>query len=133
MSELNKQIKAMDDESFNQIYESVFGLIRNRFQKDLTLFDTQATTLLDILSQILADSDELKELFINTRYQGVAWIPGPGGINLTKGIGSCTGDLLEQQSVLGPYFSLSYLPTTINLKGDTKFVKMSEKVENELR
>jgi len=123
----------MDDESFNQIYESVFGLIRNRFQKDLTLFDTQATTLLDILSQILADSDELKELFINTRYQGVAWIPGPGGINLTKGIGSCTGDLLEQQSVLGPYFSLSYLPTTINLKGDTKFVKMSEKVENELR
>lgn len=133
MSELNKQIKAMDDESFNQIYESVFGLIRNRFQKDFTLFDTHATTLLDILSQILADSDELKELFINTRYQGVAWIPGPGGINLTKGIGSCTGDLLEQQSVLGPYFSLSYLPTTINLKGDTKFVKMSEKVENELR
>ena len=33
-----------------------------------------------------------------------AWIPGPGGINLTKGIGSCTGDLLEHNSVLGPLF-----------------------------
>jgi hypothetical protein len=85
----------MDIDSFNQIYENIFATIRSRFQRDITLFDTQATGLLDILSLILGESDDLKELFVNTRLQGVAWIPGPGGINLTKGIGSCTGDLLE--------------------------------------
>ena len=34
----------------------------------------------------------------------VAWIPGPGGLNLAKGVGSCTGDMLEHASVMGPFF-----------------------------
>lgn len=37
----------------------------------------------------------MKEIFVGLRPQGISWIPGPGGINLEKGIGSCTGDLLE--------------------------------------
>lgn len=123
----------MDEDSFNQIYEGVFGHIRNRFIKELTIFDPQPTALLETLSQILADSEELKDLFITTRHQGIAWIPGPGGINLTKGIGSCTGDLLESQSMLGPFFSLGFLPQSLSLQADQKFIKTSEKVENELR
>ena len=59
------------------------------------MFDTHSTTFLDFLSSILNESDEMKDIFINLKYQGVVWIPGPGGINLTKGIGSCTGDMLE--------------------------------------
>lgn len=62
----------------------------------------------------------------------MAWIPGPGGINLEKGIGSCTGDLLESSSVLGPFFSVSYLSNSLNLKGDGKFMKTAEKIHNEL-
>ena len=82
----------------------MFAEIRFRFTQGLTLFDPQSTTLIDILASILNDGDDLKELLVNTRLKGVAWIPGPGGLNLTKGIGSCTGDLLEHQSVLGPFF-----------------------------
>lgn len=37
----------------------------------------------------------MKELFVHNRDDGMVWIPGPGGINLEKGIGSCTGDMLE--------------------------------------
>lgn len=44
----------------------------------------------------------MKDLLISGL--GIAWIPGPNGINLEKGIGSCTGDLLEHHSVLGPFF-----------------------------
>jgi hypothetical protein len=50
---------------------------------------------LDIISSILNENDEMKEIFINLKSHGAVWIPGPGGINLTKGIGSCTGDMLE--------------------------------------
>lgn len=45
----------------------------------------------------------------------MAWIPGPGGINLEKGISSCNGALLEHNSTIGPYFSVSFLPNTIAL------------------
>lgn len=85
------------------------------------------------MTAIISDSDELKELFIKIRPQGGAWIPGPGGISLEKGIGSCTGDLLEHHSVLGPFLQLSFLPVSLNLKADNKFLKVSEKAENELK
>jgi hypothetical protein len=74
----------------------------------------------------------MKELFVHNRGDGMVWIPGPGGINLEKGIGSCTGDMLENSSVLGPFFSLSYLPNTINFKSDSRFIKTSEKINQEL-
>ena len=63
----------------------------------------------------------------------IAWIPGPGGINLEKGIGSCTGDLLESTSVLGPFFQMSFLPTSLTLKADERFKMFSEKVVTELQ
>lgn len=103
MGELNSQVKAMDEDSFNQIYEQIFKEIRLKFLNEYTILDAQATSMLDILAAILGDSDELKEQFIKMRPQGGAWIPGPNGINLEKGIGSCTGDLLENNSVLGPF------------------------------
>ena len=74
----------------------------------------------------------MKELFVHNRGDEMVWIPGPGGINLEKGIGSCTGDMLETASVLGPFFSLSYLPNTINFKSDSRFIKTSEKINQEL-
>lgn len=75
----------------------------------------------------------MKELFINNRQGGMVWIPGPGGINLEKGIGSCTGDLLEKDSVLGPFFSISFLPNSLTLRRDARFKKTAEKTENELK
>lgn len=62
--------------------------------KHLTIFDNPVVYI-DILNSILSMNEELKDLFLNLKQHGVAWIPGPGGINLEKGIGSCTGDLLE--------------------------------------
>jgi len=49
---------------------------------------------------------------------GEVWIPGPGGINLEKGIGSCTGDLIESSSILGPFFSITIMPNSLTLKPD---------------
>jgi hypothetical protein len=62
----------------------------------------------------------------------MAWIPGPGGINLEKGIGSCTGELLEYKSVLGPFLTISFLPTSLSFKRDDRFKKTAEKTETEL-
>jgi hypothetical protein len=60
-------VKAMDEDSFNQIYEAILKEIRLKFINDYTIFDANATTMLDILSVILGDSDELKEMFIKMR------------------------------------------------------------------
>jgi hypothetical protein len=94
-----------------------------------------ATNYLDILNAILSESDEMKEWFITLEANGgrIAWIPGPGGISLTKGIGSCTGDLLEHSSILGPFFQVSYLPVSLTLKADQRFSRVSDKVDSEIR
>ncbi len=63
---------------------------------------------------------------------GEVWIPGPGGINLEKGIGSCTGDLLESTSILGPFFSITIMPNSLTLKPDERFIRTSEKFSAEL-
>lgn len=47
----------MDEDSFNQIYEFIFGYIRHKFNKELTVFDTSTTNFLDIMSNILNESD----------------------------------------------------------------------------
>jgi Ubiquitin elongating factor core len=88
---------------------------------------------LDILTSIINENEEMKELFISNRQKGMLWIPGPGGINLEKGIGSCTGDLLEKISVLGPLFSVSFLPNSISFKRDERFKKTSNKIDSELK
>ena len=92
-----------------------------------------ACTYVDILTQILTDAEDLREMFLSLRHGGIAWIPGPGGINLEKGIGSCTGDLLENASILGPFFSISFLPTSLSLRPDNRFKKTADKVETELK
>lgn len=68
MQELNKGLKMMDEDSFNQIYEYIFSIIRLKFQRELTIFDIRTTSLLDILSSIFNESDELKELFVNLKH-----------------------------------------------------------------
>jgi hypothetical protein len=77
------------------MYSFIFSSIRAKYHSELTIFDSSAVGNLDILTNILNESDEMKEIFVGLRTQGISWIPGPGGINLEKGIGSCTGDLLE--------------------------------------
>lgn len=59
------------------------------------------------------------------------WIPGPGGINLEKGIGSCTGDLLENQSILGPLLRMSFLPSNLQFVIDAKTRKTHDKLNGE--
>jgi hypothetical protein len=63
---------------------------------------------------------------------GEVWIPGPGGINLEKGIGSCTGDLIESSSILGPFFSITIMPNSLTLNPDKRFIRTSEKFSAEL-
>ena len=58
----------MDEESFNQVYEFIFANIRSKFQRELTVFDAHTTTFLDIMSCLLNESDEMKELFINLKH-----------------------------------------------------------------
>lgn len=62
----------------------------------------------------------------------MVWIPGPNGINLEKGIGSCTGDMLEKLSILGPFFSVSFLPQSLTMKRDERFKKTCLKTECDL-
>ena len=95
MAELNQQIKGMDEDAFQEIYKYIFTSMRRQYKTELTIFDVHAPGYLDILSAIINESDQMKELFVHNRGDGMVWIPGPGGINLEKGIGSCTGDLLE--------------------------------------
>jgi hypothetical protein len=40
MGELNKQLKAMDEDSFNQIYQQIFTEIRLKFLNEFTIFDS---------------------------------------------------------------------------------------------
>ncbi len=58
----------MDEDSFKEIYEFIFTTIRNKYRSELTIFDSHSTTFLDILSLILNESDEMKELFISIRH-----------------------------------------------------------------
>ena len=87
---------------------------------------------MDVIASIVNESDEMKEIFVQNRNAGVAWIPGPGGINLEKGIGSCTGDLLENSSILGPFFSISVMPNSLTLKPDDRFKRTADRFSHEM-
>ena len=63
---------------------------------------------------------------------GEVWIPGPGRINLEKGIGSCTGDLIESSSILGPFFSITIMPNSLTLKPDERFIHTADKFSAEM-
>jgi len=60
------------------------------------------------------------------------WIPGPSGINLKGGFGSCTGDNLENYSPLGILFRVSIFPVTINLKAGKEWSEMITKMKTDL-
>jgi hypothetical protein len=122
----------MDEDVFREVYTYIFIEIRNKFKSGLTLFESP-TNYIDILNSILSINDDFKDIFFRLKDNNIPWIPGPGGINLEKGIGSCTGDLLEHQSVLGPFLTVSFLPVTLSLRVDERFLKTSEKMEAELK
>ena len=102
MGDFNKQLLEMDPDSFEEIYSYIFVAIRQKFFT-LTLFDVPEN-FVDILNMMFSSSEKLKDIFLKQRSAQMAWIPGPNCINLEKGIGSCTGDMLEYNSVLGPFF-----------------------------
>ena len=65
MGELNQQIKLMDEDGFKGIYQFIFSSIRKRFQSsELTIFDPHACKLMDVIANILNESDEMKEIFV---------------------------------------------------------------------
>lgn len=135
MQELNNQLKAMDEDTYKDLYTGLFIKIRQRFTtKEFGLFDSHTINMLDIVNSILADNEDIREIVVSLRDNGrIAWIPGPNGINLEKGIGSCTGDLLEHVSIIGPFFSVSFLPTSLSLQPDDRFTITSQKLEAELK
>ena len=123
----------MDDDGFKGIYKFIFSSIRKKFQSpELTIFDPNACKLMDVIANILNESDEMKEIFVQNRNVGEVWIPGPGGINLEKGIGSCTGDLLEHGSILGPFFSITIMSNSLSLKPDDRFIRTAQKFGAEM-
>ena len=134
MLELNREIKGKDSDSLVEIYRFVFTELREGYASgQLTIFDKETAGNLDILANIISESDEMKEIFLGNRQKGMAWIPGPNGMNLEKGIGSCEGNMLESQSVLGPFFSVSFLPNSIGLRRDERFKRTADKTESELK
>lgn len=50
MSEVNQQLKSMDEDTFTDLYKSLILGIRLKFTKEWTVFDTQSTNMLDILT-----------------------------------------------------------------------------------
>jgi hypothetical protein len=133
MEGINKALCEMDAEGFEQIYSYIFTRIRNKFlSNDLTVFDN-GSDLIDIVNAIISQNPSLKKLFVNLKTPDMAnWIPGPGGINLEKGIGSCTGDLLENQSILGPFFKVGFLPCQLQLACDPRMNTTHDKLNAEL-
>jgi len=119
MARVNQGLREMDQEGYSQLYDHIFTKIRANFQhSDFSIFDNAADQI-DVLNNMFQAAPELKQQFMTLKTPDVAqWIPGPGGINLEKGIGSCTGDLLEYQSILGPFLSISFLPSNLNFNVD---------------
>lgn len=101
----------MDQESFEGLYSYILVKIRDRFlNQDITVFDG-ASDMIDVVTQLIASDSDLRGIFLTLKTPDMAqWIPGPGGINLEGGIGSATGDLLENSSILGPFFKIGFLP-----------------------
>lgn len=74
--------------------------------------------------------DKLKKVFFNLEIY--PWIPGPGGINLTKGVGSALGNSMETQSPLGILLRPSYFPPLFeNPKNREKYEELLEKLHTE--
>jgi len=128
---LNKKLEEMDSDAFSEIYTCLFRRVRRQFQNQITIFD-RCTDYVEILTQILNYSEQMRDLFMDLKGEA-AWIPGPGGINLEKGIGSCTGDILEHNSVLGPFFQPAFLPTSLTLRLDSKHQSVVDKMTAELQ
>ena len=84
--------------------------------------------MVEMFAGLVQDERILKIMLDMPQYP---WIPGPSGINLKGGFGSCTGDNLENSSPLGILFKMSLLPNSVNLKASAcKFYFISKKTNN---
>jgi hypothetical protein len=76
------------------------------------------------------------ELFKRTFFKlnRYPWIPGPNGINLTKGVGSAMGNLMENNSPLGILLKPSLLEPLILTKNDKEnYEHLLDKLQQDLR
>jgi DNA-binding ferritin-like protein (Dps family) len=89
----------------------------------------KAKTLADTFWNLVSDPRLVKVLLNLSHYP---WIPGPGGINLKSGLGSCTGTNLEMDSPLGMLFKVSLFPANIDPKGNDGWDSMISHIKDDL-
>jgi hypothetical protein len=128
ISQINNKIIEDNPEEFEDFWEKTLVLLLKNISSSGSIMGN-AKQLADIFTSLVSDSRVLK-LILDLKF--FPWIPGPSGINLKGGFGSCTGDNLELSSPLGILFKVSYFPTTINLKGDKKWDEMITKIKDDL-
>lgn len=87
------------------MYKSIFITIRKKYKTTLSLFDTATCSYLETMANIFNGNEDLRDVFLSLeRKKDFVFLPGPGIVNLPKSIKECTGDLLEHNSLLGPFF-----------------------------
>lgn len=81
---------------------------------------------------LLLNFDDYKIKLSEVVQLGIPWIPGPSNINLTKGFGSTTGNLLEIVSCLGSFVQISTFPNPIQNKENFDIVvnRISQELEH---
>ena len=127
LSQINQKISEDDPEQFEELWEKTLIWFFNRF-KQINVMGS-AKSMADTFINLISDQRIAKKALDLKHFP---WIPGPGGINLKGGFGSCTGDNLEQYSPLGALFSTSLFPVSINLKADAKWTDMMSKIKDDL-
>ena len=127
LAQINDKIHEDDPEQFDTFWEKSLVLFLKKFNSVNIMGNAKA--LADTFINMIADNRILKLLLDLKLYP---WIPGPSGINLKGGFGSCTGDNLESFSPLGILFKISFFPVSINLKGDQKWTDMVSKIKDDL-
>lgn len=100
-------------------------------QSERSLFEDRAIRNIQNLSKLIT-VDVFKRNFLNLPKN--AWIPGPGNISLTKGVGSARGNILEKVSPLGIILQPSLLePLFTNFKEKERYDSLLDRISLDLK
>lgn len=127
LGQINNKIMEDNPDEFEEFWQKTLVLLLKKANKASLL--STAKSLADTFTNLSTDQRILKLILDLGNYP---WIPGPSGINLKGGFGSCTGDNLETISPLGILFKPSYFPISTNLRGDKTWDEMITKIMDDL-
>ena len=99
LNEINNKIYEEDSEIFDSLWEKIITLFLKLINNTLIMGNSKS--LADTFWNLISDLRIVKIIIDHKQFP---WIPGPSGINLKGGFGSCTGDNLEWGSPLGVLF-----------------------------